>query len=105
MKNVLEFIEVEKQFFEKKQSSTLEEARILKKELKKKASKKDASPEDKADAQKAVKLYAFLLRRKHEKEGANLIRSQEELFQVCKRGLQWYLGRGEGATRLQQGGC
>ena len=63
LKNVPEFIEVEKQFFEKKQSSSLEEARILKKELKKKASKKDASPEDKAKAQKAVKLYAFLLRR------------------------------------------
>ena len=71
---------MEKQFFEKKQSSTLEEARILKKELKKKASKKDASPEDKANAQKAVKLYAFLLRRKHEKEGANLIRSQEKAY-------------------------
>ena len=80
LKTVPEFKEVEKQFFERKQSTSLEEARILKKELKRKAKKKDATPEDKANWLKAVKLHAFLLKKRHEKEGANEIRSQEKAY-------------------------
>ena len=98
LKSVPEFQEVEKQFFERKESTSLEEARILKKELKKKAKKKDATPEDKSNWLKAIKLHAFLLRKKHEKEGASEIRSQEKaykrnFFKFCKEACEGTLGK------------
>ena len=75
-----EFEEVEKEFFERKESTSVEEARVLKRELRKKANKKGASPEDKANWLKAVKLYAFLLKVQKEKEGAGEIRRQENAY-------------------------
>ena len=57
-----EFEEVEKEFFQRKESTSLEEARILKRELRKRANKKGARLEDKANWLKAVKLYTFLLK-------------------------------------------
>ena len=69
--NVPEFNDVEKDYFERKQSTSLEEARVLKRELRKKAKKRNASAEDKESWLQAVRLHAFLLRLKHRKEGAN----------------------------------
>ena len=80
LKSEPEFEEVEKQYFEKKQSTSLEEARVLKRELRKKANKKDATAEDKSNWMKAVKLYAFLLRKKKEKEGEGEVRRQEKAY-------------------------
>jgi len=71
---------VEKQFFEKKQSTSLEEVRVLKRELRKKANKRDATAEDKPNWLKAVKLYAFLLKKKKAKEGEAVIRRQEKAY-------------------------
>ena len=78
--NVPEFNDVEKDYFERKQSTSLEEARVLKRELRKKAKKRNASSEDKESWLQAVRLHAFLLRLKHRKEGANEIRAQEKEY-------------------------
>ena len=75
-----EFEEVEKEYFEKKQSTSLEEARILKRELRKKANKRNSSAEDKANWLKAVELHSFLLKVSKEKEGKGAIRKQENLY-------------------------
>ena len=75
-----EFEEVEKQFFDRKQSKSLEEARLLKRDLKKKANKKGATAEDKANWLKAVKLHAFLLRKENEKTTAGQIKKQEKAY-------------------------
>ena len=75
-----EFSEIEKEFFKRKQSTTLEEARILKRELKKVANKKNSTQEQKGAWLKAVKLYAFLLKKSKEKEESNEIRKQENSY-------------------------
>ena len=75
-----EFEEVEKQFFDRKQSKSLEEARLLKRDLKKKANKKGATAEDKANWLKAVKLHALLLRKENEKTTAGQIKKQEKAY-------------------------
>ena len=80
LKNEPEFEEIEKEFFEQKESTSLEEARIMKRELRKKANKKDATPEDKANWLKSVKLYAFLLRVRKGKEEQSDIRKQENAY-------------------------
>ena len=51
-----EFQELQKKFFKKKESTTVEEARLLKKDLKKKARARNATPEDKENYAKAVRL-------------------------------------------------
>ena len=78
LKSEPEFEEVEKQFFERKQSRSLEEARILKRDLKKKANKRDATAEDKSDWLKAVKLHAFLLRKENERQESSKIKQQHK---------------------------
>ena len=90
-----EFKEVEKEFFERKHSRSLEEARILKRDLKKKANKRDATAEDKSNWLKAVKLHAFLLRKENERQESSKIKQQENayrknFFQVFQGGLQWF---------------
>ena len=79
LKSEPEFQEVEKEFFQRKQSTSLEEARIMKRELRKKARRKDATLEDKENLLKAVKLHAFLVRKRKEKEGEGEVRRQEKL--------------------------
>ena len=75
-----EFEEVEKEYFRNKSSTSLEEARVLKRELKKKAKVKEASHEDKVNWLKAVKLYALLLARSKSREGEAMIRKQEKAY-------------------------
>ena len=57
----------------------------MKREMKKKARRRDATPEDKSNWLRAVKLYAFLLKKNKEKEGAGEVRKQEY------NGEQWGL--------------
>ena len=79
LKSEPEFQEVEKAFYQK-QTKSLEEARIMKREMKKKARRRDATPEDKSNWLRAVKLYAFLLKKNKEKEGAGEVRKQEKAY-------------------------
>ena len=60
--------------------NSLEEARLLKKSLRKKARRKDASAEDKAEWLRAVKLHAFLLKKKKEREGRDRVRREEKFY-------------------------
>ena len=69
-----------KQFFQKTGPKSLEEARVLKRELRKTAKKRNATAEDKSNWLKAVKLYAFLLRKEKGKEGKNTIKQQEKAY-------------------------
>ena len=80
LENETEFKEVEKEFFKKKTATSLEEAKVLKAELKKKARSKKATSEDKENFQKAVRLYSFLLKKQHEKEGECKIRKHENAY-------------------------
>ena len=75
-----EFEATGKQFFEKKKAKSLEQARILKKELKKVARKRGATAEEKAEWLKAVKLYAYLLRKEKRREEGSRIREQEKAY-------------------------
>ena len=75
-----EFQELQKTFFKQKESTTLEEARILKRDLKKKARGKNASREDKENHAKAVRIHAFLLKRTREKDEKGAIRKQEKAY-------------------------
>ena len=80
LKTEPEFVEVEKEYFERKETKTLEEVRILKRDLKKKAKNRNATAEDKANWLKAVKLHAFLLRKEKEKQESSQIKRQEDLY-------------------------
>ena len=75
-----EFEETVKEFYRNKVSTSLEEARILKRELKRKAKKKDSTHEDKENWLKAVKLHALLLARSNANEGEAKIRKQEKAY-------------------------
>ena len=84
-----EFEDVQKEFFNSKQATSLEEARIMKRELRKKANKKNSTAEDKSNWLRAVKLHSFLLKISKEKEGKGGNQEtgeslQEEFLQVCQ---------------------
>ena len=80
LENEPEFKEIEKEFFKQKESTTQEEARLTKKDLKKKSKAKNATREDKDNHVRAVRMYSFLLKRKKVKEQEGQIRKQEKEY-------------------------
>ena len=75
-----EFKKVEREFFKKKESTTLEEAKTLKTELRRLARQKDATHEIKEDARRAERYYLFLKKRQNKKDGESKVKKHENAY-------------------------